>query len=109
MRRDPKAFDGINQLPGSYWAGRGKFQSLCNELHKRIPRFGGVVSPKLEKFRKASNCYYDLYNNGLGNRAAEFRKVFGFAGTKATAEAVERKMDSITLAAADEQGIKEQS
>lgn len=56
------------------------------ELEALIPSEGEVDEPRknkaLEKFRKACNCYYDHYNNGLCNRASEFREVFGIASTK---------------------------
>lgn len=103
----------------SYWCGNGKHEGVENELRKLIPIMGSVESPrknrKLEKFRKASNCYYDLYNNGLHNRRAEFRQVFGIPSTEyhingryceALFELVEPMMDTIILEAAVEQGIK---
>lgn len=66
----------------TYWNNKGKFVSQKELLHKLIPDQGPVTKPssdKLEKYRQACNCYYDLYNNGLCNRKAEFRKVFGFS------------------------------
>ena len=81
---------------------------------------GNTVNKQLEKFRKASNCYYDLYNNGLCNMAREFSTVFRIPGvpreikqnygrydmiSKSTADAIEAKLDEIILAAAKEQGI----
>ena len=33
----------------------------------------------LEKFRQASNAAYDLFNNGLGNRKQQFKKIFGWS------------------------------
>jgi hypothetical protein len=102
----------------TYWNTRGKYQREAEELHAMIPADGQVVNPRgniaLERFRKASNCYYDLYNNGLCNRAAEFRSVFGFGGTFIAksrftdAEAIAKldaAMDTIIRAAAQEQGI----
>ncbi len=66
----------------TYWNQKGKYPLANKALHKLIPSQGEVPNhkqnPALEKLRVASNCYYDLYNNGLGNRAAEFREVFGF-------------------------------
>ena len=68
----------------TYWCSKGKYPELNEALQKLIPAEGPVANAKknraLEKFRKASNCYYDLYNNGLCNRATEFRGVFGFGG-----------------------------
>ena len=70
----------------SYWNNNGRFQMYVEELEALIPSEGEVNEPRknkaLEKFRKACNCYYDLYNNGLCNRASDFRQVFGIASTK---------------------------
>jgi hypothetical protein len=100
-----------------YWNNKGKYTSLADKLDKLIPPRGKVTNPKvnkaLEKFRIASNCYYDLFNNGLMNRAKEFRRIFGFGGTWIAKkgfpyyEPLEIKMDEIILAAAKEQGITE--
>ena len=70
----------------TYWNNNGRFQMYVKELDALIPDAGEVNEPRknkaLEKFRVASNCYYDLYNNGLCNRASEFRQVFGIPSTK---------------------------
>lgn len=106
--------------PGpKYWNSRGRYQRKADKLYALIPAKGEVPNPRknpaLEKFRKASNAYYDLYNNGLWNRAKEFRSVFGFGGTFIAksrftdADAIARldaAMDEIILAAAKEQGIR---
>lgn len=65
----------------SYWAGRGRYKDYADKLNKLIPAAGPCKpdAPKLDRFRVASNCYYDLFNNGLCNRAAEFRGVFKFS------------------------------
>jgi len=64
----------------TYWNHNGKYQKLADALNELIPVEGSVKNPRknkaLEKFRKASNCYYDLYNNGLWNRAREFAAIF---------------------------------
>lgn len=102
--------------PNIYWNGYGKYKVANSILEELVPAMGEVENPQqnkhLERFRKASNCYYDLYNNGLGNRAAEFRQVFGFSGYKRALrwdeslfEEVEDKMNSIIEAAAREQGF----
>ena len=110
----------------TYWDNNGQYQAKADSLKDLVPFFGAVPNAKtankhLEKFRKASNCYYDLYNNGLCNRAREFSTVFRIPGvpreikqnygrydmiSKATADAIEAKMDEIILAAAKEQGIE---
>lgn len=108
-REEPEAFKTCDELKSSYWGGRGKFQALADKLEAMVPSTGEVKEPKknrrLEKFRRAANGYYDLYNNGLGNRPAEFRAAFGFSGMTATAESIEAALDRIVLEAAVEQGI----
>ncbi len=115
---------------GQYWGDAGRYKAAADELSKRIPMSGSVAEPRrnrmLERYRKAVNCYYDLYNNGLCNRSAEFRQVFGKFGIsasqyrchyrhrgrrincidfKAIAPPVEAAMDSIIRDAALEQGL----
>lgn len=107
----------------TYWSGTGKFNELAEQLQTLIPVEGAIKGSKnqaLERFRKAVNCYYDLYNNGLCNRARSFAKVFVintgeykifsrggrrlcFADVMYVA--VERRMDEIILTAAEEQGL----
>lgn len=107
----------------TYWENKGLYQAEADALEKLLPSFGEVPDNKvtnkyLEKFRKAVNCYYDLYNNGLCNRAREFSMVFRIPGvpkeikarygyadliSKATEAAIEAKMDEIILAAYAEQ------
>lgn len=68
-------------MENTYWTHNGKHQQLATQLEALIPDSGAVDQPRknrhLEKFRRAANCYYDLYNNGLFNHASEFRRVFG--------------------------------
>ena len=107
-------------MTARYWDNTGKYQALYNELHKRVPSMGPVpeargANRKLEKLRVASNCYYDLFNNGLCNRAAEFRRVFGFGGTSIAnrnfnrhlpeSVLLEQRMDKIIYDAAVEQQL----
>lgn len=109
----------------TYWGNKGSFPVLQENLHKLVPVEGEVKdadkNPALEKFRKAVNCYYDLYNNGLCNRKSEFRAVFGIVSSKYKIESVgsvgagtyltelyqlvETEMDKIILAAGREQGL----
>jgi hypothetical protein len=98
----------------SYWNNNGTYEAFATKLRELVPVEGPITAPKsraLEKFRKASNCYYDLFNNGLCNRAVEFRQVFGFGGTVIVkshytdVSGLERKMDEIILKAALEQGL----
>lgn len=105
----------------TYWNNNGKYDKAQEAIAELVPASGGVDNPrgknkKLEKFRKASNCYYDLYNNGLCNRAAQFAKVFGIASSRygnysngfitQLYNEVELEMDSIIEAAAFEQGLE---
>jgi hypothetical protein len=100
----------------TYWNHKGKHSALADALNKLVPNTGEVKDPEgnphLERFRKASNCYYDLYNNGLCNQSGEFEHVFGFAlgdCVTLTADIVndtERAMNRIILAAAKEQHIQ---
>lgn len=114
----------------TYWAHNGKYQQFLSKLESLIPCESSVETPHknkmLERFRKASNCYYDLYNNGLCNRAREFAGVFGIRSSDykfqqrkwngriwvkyrqfddALYSELEPKMDQIVLAAAKEQRI----
>jgi hypothetical protein len=108
-------------MSNTYWNGKGQYQEAVTQLQKLLPKEGEVNEPRknkaLEKFRRASNCYYDLYNNGLCNRACEFRRVFDIAASKHVLaqhgfcctytpelfEAVEKKMDAIIAEAVLEQ------
>lgn len=68
----------------SYWNNRGRYKDYADKLNKLIPSSGPCPegSPALDRYRIACNCYYDLFNNGLWNRAAEFRAVFKFSPKK---------------------------
>jgi hypothetical protein len=95
----------------TYWCRKGKHEDLHTAIQELIPTEGKVKSPNknraLERFRIAANCYYDLYNNGLCNRARSFAGVFGFSGigvlTQSLIDRTETKMDEIILAAYAEQ------
>lgn len=67
----------------NYWNNNGTYQHMINFLDDRVPAEGRVQNPKknpaLERFRCASNAYYDLFNNGGGNRPDAVRKFFGNA------------------------------
>jgi hypothetical protein len=102
----------------SYWNNNGKHQAIADRLATLVPAMGEVAkgNPKLERFRKASNCYYDLYNNGLCNRSKEFFHVFKFRSSDHRSfgkknfspsifPAVEEAMDQIILDAGNEQGV----
>lgn len=103
-------------LEKSYWNQTGTYQEYSSTLRDLIPPSGGVPegNPKLEILRQHINCYYDLYNNGLCNRANEFRQLFKIASSKHKKNSfysdemlmkVEDRMDVVILEAAKEQGI----
>jgi hypothetical protein len=106
----------------TYWNSNGKHQSQAQLLQALLPCSGACVKPRganrnLEKLRKAINCYYDLYNNGLGNRATQFYQVFGIPSShyrygvarlkfdQEMYDAVEMKMNKLVDNAAIEQNI----
>ena len=96
----------------TYWCSKGEHQALLDAVNKLIPAMGEIPEkPALDLFRQASNCYYDLYNNGLCNRADEFERVFGFLpDTKLPRKdvvRVERKINQMLLAAAKEVDLTE--
>jgi hypothetical protein len=105
-----------------YWNHTGKYESVKDKVAALVPISGEVENPRknkaLEKYRKAANCYYDLYNNGLCNRASEFYHVFKIKSsehkigskyrgkfTRILYELIEEKMDQFVLDAALEQKI----
>lgn len=103
---------------GSYWAGNGRFQSLADLLGELIPFEGPVRDPQknraLERFRVARNAYYDLFNNGGGNRNADIYRLFPGAIShvkggryKRAHDITEPRMDKIIAQAAIEQCVLE--
>jgi hypothetical protein len=97
-----------------YWNGTGRYQEQADLLESLIPASGPVYDAEgankhLDTFRRAVNCYYDLYNNGLFNRAREFKGLFKMSGTSASAdpERIEDKMSQFILAAMQEQFSEE--
>ena len=114
-------------MNNTYWNSTGRYQAQADALEKLLPIFGVVEDAKgankhLETFRRAVNCYYDLYNNGLCNKAREFSTVFKITGVakeiKArrwmdsmlsgdTQEQIEDKMGLFILAAFQEQFVEE--
>lgn len=68
----------------SYWNDWGRYKDYADKLNRLVPSSGPCPAdaPKLDRYRIACNCYYDLFNNGLCNRAAEFRSVFKFSPRK---------------------------
>jgi hypothetical protein len=107
----------------TYWEEKGTYQTQAEELQALLPYSGEVEKGKttnkaLERFRKAQNCYYDLYNNGLCNRAREFSTVFRISGvpreikqnygynylvSSVTEDAIDKRMDELIMNAYAEQ------
>lgn len=107
----------------SYWNHTGKYPVADKALHALIPHSGECPDAKganraLDRYRRAGNCYYDLFNNGLCNRGAEFRALFkvgalprkpystrlDFAAIEEQGK-VEARMNQLIEQAAEEQGI----
>ena len=99
----------------SYWNGNGRYQAEADALRKLVPLEGEIKgNPTLERFRVACNNYYDVMNNGGGNRARSIGKMFpGIVREIETSwkfrskpnwdsitERMDAKMDEIILAAA---------
>jgi hypothetical protein len=106
----------------SYWDSTGKFQKQANILQTLLPDSGQcpnvTQNEALDLFRRACNCYYDLYNNGLINKAQQFAAIFRIAGVPSeirsrrglsdmlsaeTMMAIEARMDQIITDAVMEQ------
>ena len=109
-----------------YWDNTGKFQQQADILQKLLPNSGQcpnvTQNEALDLFRRAVNCYYDLYNNGLCNKAQQFAAIFRISGVPAeirsrrgfstdlsleTMMAIEYRMDQIVTAAVMEQFSKD--
>ena len=105
------------------WGLNSGYENLANQLQELIPMQGRCESPMsknkhLEKFRRAQNAAYDLFNNGLGNKRGLFVSVFGDAPTQKSTytftkcswemweDRVEKMLTPMIIAAAKEQGIK---
>ena len=109
----------------TYWNRTGNHQDLVEKLQALVPMSGSVEKPwknkALERFRKASNAYYDIFNNGGCNRGRAIGKYFegamyylsrhygvynfGRVNWERIHMITEPKMDAIILEAAKEQGL----
>ena len=111
------------KLFSNSWGVNEGFKTLQEKLDELIPFEGRCEFPNsknkaLDKFRRAQNAAYDLFNNGLGNQRALFKSIFGWSvGVRDTSYAtkmqwsmwedrVEEVLTPIMLEAAKEQGIK---
>lgn len=108
------------------WGQTATTKPIVEKLDELIPLEGMVSNPvknkHLEKFRKAQNVVYDIFNNGLMNRGKSL-KVLGLmrydlaleeyrggecimrANWDRVNEVVEEAFTPIVMAAAKEQGI----
>ena len=104
------------------WGVNQGFSHLNNNLNDLLPFEGRCEFPNsknkaLDKFRRAQNAAYDLFNNGLCNKQSLFKKIYGWSvGYRETSYAnrmtwshwedrVEEVMTPIIIAAAKEQGV----
>ena len=111
-------------MENTYWNSNGTHQALADELAKLVPVMGEIKGSKnkeLERFRKATNAYYDIFNNGGINRGRSIGKIFEGAmfylkerqrfshSDRSIWDRIhmitEPKMDAIILTAAKEQGL----
>ena len=115
-------------MENTYWNHKGTYSELNAKLEKLIPSSGSVDKPwknkALEKFRKASNAYYDIFNNAGCNRMKSISKIYGTGvtfrlnqlwrnrryfnmdnGWERIHAITEPVMDAIILEAAKEQGL----
>ena len=66
------------------WGVNVGFKNLCDKLNELLPFEGKCENPNsknkhLEKFRRAQNAAYDLFNNGLGNKRSLFKNIYGWS------------------------------
>ena len=108
------------------WGQTATTKPIVEKLDELIPLEGMVTNPvknkHLEKFRKAQNVVYDIFNNGLMNKGKSL-KVLGLmrydlaleeyrggeiimrANWDRVNEVVEEAFTPIVMAAAKEQGV----
>ena len=104
------------------WGCNQGFSHLNNNLNDLLPLEGRCEFPNsknkaLDKFRRAQNAAYDLFNNGLCNKRSLFQNIYGWSvGVRDTSYAtkmtwshwedrVEEVLTPIMLEAAKEQGV----
>ena len=66
------------------WGVNEGYKDLCDKLTELLPFEGRCESPMsknkhLEKFRRAQNAAYDLFNNGLCNQSRLFKDIYGWS------------------------------
>ena len=111
------------KLFSNSWGVNSGFKRLADELHELLPIAGKCENSRgknkhLDKFRRAQNAAYDLFNNGLCNSRGLFKNVYGWAPYQSSVhyatnitwaqweDQVEEVLTPIILNAAKEQGIK---
>ena len=104
------------------WGVNSGFKHLADKLNGLLPLEGRCENPNsknkhLDKFRRAQNAAYDLFNNGLCNKRGLFKDIYGWSvgmrdtnyATKMTwshwEDRVEEVLTPIIIAAAKEQNI----
>lgn len=102
----------------TFWEKTSELSIIAEKLEEKIPVYGEVdnkkQNPALEKFRKAANVYYEIFNNGgmnslagcknlFGLSAAEVRRFVEFRRWDRLHDKIEPKLTEIVLAAAAEQ------
>ena len=110
------------ELFSTSWGVHEGFKTAVDKLNNLLPIEGRVEysqskNKNLEKFRKAQNAMYDLFNNGLCNKRSLFQNIYGWSvgvrdtnhATKMTwsqwEDRVEEVLTPIMLEAAKEQGV----
>jgi len=110
------------ELFSNTWGMNQGFSNLNNNLNDLLPLEGRCEFPNsknkaLDKFRRAQNAAYDLFNNGLGNQRALFKNIFGWAPTQSSTHhatnitwsdwenRIEEVLTPIMLEDAKEQGV----
>ena len=105
------------------WGVNEGFKHLQEKLDELLPLMGRCEFPNsknkaLDKFRRAQNAAYDLFNNGLCNQRGLFKKIYGWSvGYREASYAhkdtwthwedrVEEVLTPIILEAAKEQGVQ---
>ena len=115
MKTSQLPLTNSNPAQFNYWESNGTYQELADLLQDMIPVIGKVNdpnSPALERLRKLTNAYHDLYVNGGDNPNRETAKHFPNTIRRASRnnwngcfEITEPKMDRAVYAAAVEQGL----
>ena len=66
------------------WGIHEGFKTAVDKLNELLPFEGRVEysqskNKNLEKFRRAQNAAYDLFNNGLCNKSRLFKDIYGWS------------------------------